>query len=465
MADDIKKASMPTSVPFFSELGNTGLNRYGQMVYEEFLPALKWPKAAKVYEEMSLNDPTIGAILFAAEQLIRRATWRVAPGGSTTQDLEAAKFVEECRQDMEESWIDLITEILSMLVHGWSWHELVYKRRLGDNRDITKSSKYNDGKIGWAKIPIRAQTTMNSWIFDDAGRVIAMEQISPPNYIGAVIPRSKSLLFRTKSHKGNPEGKSMLRNAYRPWFFKKRIEEIEGIGIERDLAGLPMIMPPEGLNIWDKTDQEMVQMLSQATKLVQNIRRDQNEGVVLPFGWDLKLLSTGSRRQFDTNAILNRYDQRIAITILADMVLLGADKVGSFALAEVKKSLFAGALEAWSDAIAAVFNREAIPNLMRLNGFDNLTDYPKLEHGEIESPGLKELGDYISQLAGLGFNIVDNDVETYLREVANLPQKSTTDPNAQPTDPNVEPVQPTPQKGGTPNGSKSGGDVPTVPKA
>jgi hypothetical protein len=447
MSDEVPKVS------HFAEIGNTGLNRYGQSVYEEFLPALRWPKAAKVFEEMSSNDPTIGAVLFAAEQLIRRVSWRVEPGGITTADIEAAAFVEECREDMEESWIDLITEILSMLVHGWSWHEIVYKRRLGDNMDVSKRSQYNDGKIGWAKMPIRAQTTLNGWIFNDSGYVIAMDQNSPPNYQTVIIPRAKSLLFRTKSHKGNPEGKSMLRNAYRPWFFKKRIEEIEGIGIERDLAGLPMLTPPEGLNIWDVTDPEMVSMKNEATKLVTNIRRDQNEGVVLPFGWDLKLLSTGSRRQFDTNAILNRYDQRIAITVLADMVLLGADKVGSFALAEVKKSLFAGALEAWTDAICAVFNREAIPALMKLNGFVGLTANPKLTHGEIESPSLKELGDYIGVLAGLGFNLVDDKVESYLREVASLPQKAAADPNApEPTpDPNAVP-DPTPGKGGNPNG-------------
>jgi hypothetical protein len=450
-------SDIPSNVGRFAEIGNTGLNRYGQTVHEEFLPALRWPKAAKVYEEMSMNDPTIGAILFAAEQLIRRVSWRVEPGGSSTADLEAAKFVEECRMDMEESWIDLITEILSMLVHGWSWHEIVYKKRSGDNRDISASSKYNDGRIGWARMPIRAQTTLNGWIFDASGRAMGMEQNSPPNYTTVVIPRSKSLLFRTKSHKGNPEGKSMLRNAYRPWFFKKRIEEIEGIGIERDLAGLPLLTPPDGLNIWDPNDPEMVTMLNQATKLVTNIRRDQNEGVVLPFGWDLKLLSTGSRRQFDTNAILNRYDQRIAITVLADMVLLGADKVGSFALAEVKKSLFAGALEAWTDAICAVFNREAIPSLMKLNGFMGLTEYPRLEHGEIESPSLKELGDYISVLSGLGINLVDDRVESYLREVASLPQKSVTDPAT--PEPNT--TQPT-KGGGNPNDPAQSGDVPAV---
>ena len=31
----------------------------------------------------------------------------------------------------------------------------------------------------------------------------------------------QALLFRTKSRKDNPEGRSILRNAYRPWYFKE----------------------------------------------------------------------------------------------------------------------------------------------------------------------------------------------------------------------------------------------------
>ncbi|WP_155274431.1 hypothetical protein [Piscirickettsia salmonis] len=45
-------------------------------------------------------------------------------------------------------------------------------------------------------------------------------------------------MFRTTSRKGNPEGRSILRNAYQPWYYKKNLESIESIGIERNLVGL-----------------------------------------------------------------------------------------------------------------------------------------------------------------------------------------------------------------------------------
>jgi len=413
------------AVPSFAEIGYTGLNRWGGNVYEEFLPQLKGKKAIKVYKEMSMNDATIGAILFAAKLLARRAEWRVRAASDSRADLEAKEFLESCMDDMSITWTNTIAEILSMIVYGWSYHEIVYKRRLGASRDERHKSKYNDGRIGWRKLPGRAQITTNRWLFDETGGIKGMEQLGPPDYKAVVIPIEKALLFRTEADSNNPEGRSLIRNAYRAWFFKKRIEEIEGIGIERDLAGLPVLIPPDGVDLWNDNDEDARKLRQIAESLVRNIRRDENEGIVLPFGWELKLVNTGSRRQFDTNAIINRYDQRIAITILADMVMLGADKVGSFALADVKKSLFSTALEALLDSIADVFNRYAIPRLFELNSFPRISGLPKLEHGEVEAPSLDELAKYISALSGAQMPLFpDTDLENYLRRVARMPQIS-----------------------------------------
>ena len=58
------------------ELGLTGLERFGGWVYEEFLQELQGQRAVQVYQEMSSNDPVIGAVL-RVEMLIRRVEWRV----------------------------------------------------------------------------------------------------------------------------------------------------------------------------------------------------------------------------------------------------------------------------------------------------------------------------------------------------------------------------------------------------
>ena len=233
------------------EIGRIGQRRYGGTIYEEFLHELRGTRGIEVYREMSENDDVVGAILFAIEMLVRQCDWNVEPGGDTAKDKEAAEFVESCMHDMQDTWTDTISEILSFLTYGWSFHEIVYKRRMGNTKNPTTKSKYTDGLIGWKKLPIRAQETLYRWEYDNEDNLLGMTQMPPPDFGTYTIPMSKALLFRTKSRKNNPEGRSILRNAYRSWYFKRRIQEIEGIGIERDLAGLPVMHAPEGLDIWD----------------------------------------------------------------------------------------------------------------------------------------------------------------------------------------------------------------------
>lgn len=404
-----------------AEYGIGGYDFSGDFVRSDFLPQLQWPQAGQIYEEMSKNDPTIGAILFMAKQLVRRCRWSVKPGGDTPQDREAAEFLTSCMNDMDQSWNEFVADALSMMTYGWSFHEVVYKVRGGDSKDVRCKSLHCDGKIGWRKLASRSQRTCYGWeICQETGKIIALKQQAAPDYRMRIIPVEKAIHLKVEDNYGDPYGKSMLRNTYRPWFFKKRIEEIEGIGIERDLAGLPVLIPPANVDIWDAQDQRMVALKRNAENLVKSIRRDQSEGVVIPNGWELKLLSTGSQRQFDTNQILNRYDQRIAITFLADIVMLGADKVGSFALADVKKSLLSAALETLLDSIADGINRQEVPRLMKLNGYQ-LENLPQLIPDDVETPDIEQLATLLKSMNEVGMDTRDPAIEEFVRRIASLP--------------------------------------------
>ena len=406
------------------EIGRTGQQRYGGVFYEEFLPELRGQRGIRAYKEMSENDDIIGAILFAVKMLIRNVHWGVQPGGTENADEECAEFVESCLYDMEDSWTGTLSEILSFLVYGWSAHEIVYKRRMGRKRDRQLNSKHKDGLIGWQKLPIRAQDTLYQWEYGARDDLIGMTQVPPPDFGLITIPAEKLLLFRTESCKGNPEGRSILRNAYRAWFFKKRFQEIEGIGIERDLAGLPVLVAPPGVDIWSD-DPDIVRTRALAEALMKNIRRDSMDGIVLPAEWDLKLLSTGGKRNFDTNATIDRYDTRMAMTVLADFVLLGHQKVGSFALSDNKTEMFSLAIGAFLDIICEEFNKKAIPYLVDMNGeqFGGITDYPELVHGDIETQDIGKLGDYIQKMTGIGVLQLDVGLEDFVRQQAGLPER------------------------------------------
>lgn len=409
------------------EIGRIGQKRFGGTFYEEFLRELRGKKGIETYREMAENDDTIGAILFAVEMLIRQASWTVEPVGDTPKDKEAAEFIEQCMHDMQDTWTDTISEILSFLTYGWSFHEIVYKRRMGKTANPQTRSKYNDGLIGWRKLPIRAQETLYQWEYDNQDNLIAMTQLPPPDYGLITIPIEKAMLFRTKSRKGNPEGRSILRNAYRSWYFKRRIQEYEGIGIERDLAGLPVFTAPADTPIWDDTDPDMVKLRTSMEDMVRRIRVDELAGIVKPDGFEFELLSSGGSKQFDTNAIIQRYDTGMAMTVLADFIFLGHQKVGSFALSSDKTELFAMAIGAYLDIICETFNSQGIPPLIDINGshFEGITDYPKLVHGDIENVDIQKLAAYIKDMTGVGILVPDDALEDYVRDAANLPERTT----------------------------------------
>ena len=136
---------------------------------------------------------------------------------------------------MEDSWTGTLSEILSFLVYGWSAHEIVYKRRMGRKRDRTLNSKHNDGLIGWQKLPIRAQDTLYQWEYRGCDDLRGLTQMPPPDFGLITIPIEKLLLFRTESRKGNPEGRSILRNAYRSWFFKSGFRRSRGSALSATL--------------------------------------------------------------------------------------------------------------------------------------------------------------------------------------------------------------------------------------
>jgi hypothetical protein len=419
------------SGPALGELGATGLKRSAGIIDEEFLPALKGTKGDQVFTEMSKNDPIVGALLFTIEKLLRQIDWNVVGADQSPEQQQAVEFVEECMSDMSHSWDDLIAEVLSMLPYGWSWHEVVYKKRIGPWETSPKrKSKFNDGKIGWRKISIRAQETLFRWVFDDDGGIKGMVQIPAPRYTQITIPIEKSLLFRVGTHKGNPEGVSILRNAYRPWYFKKRLEEFEAIGVERDLAGLPTAKVPSRMMKPNATPDD-ARMFNAFKKLVSNVRRDEHEGIVIPSDadpdtklplYEFELMSSGGSRTFDTNALIDRNSQAILMTVLADFIMVGHQDGGSYALHVDKTGIFRAALNSIAQSIADTFNRHAIPRLFAINGW-KLDQLPTLKPGNVDPPNLTELGGFMTQMAQLGMTFFpDPDLEKFLRETAHLPE-------------------------------------------
>jgi hypothetical protein len=416
---------IPKATPF-DEMGVSGLLRTNGsgIVFEEWLSQLSSYRQRQVYREMRDNDAAIGSMMFALEMILRRASWSVEAGKANKQGEMQAQFVRNCMEDMSHTWSDFIAEVTSMFPFGFSLFETVYKRRLGPQTS-KPSSKYNDGLIGWRKMAPRAQESILYWCWDDDGGLQGAQQLAAPDYILTTLPIESLLLFRTTSIKNNPEGRSLLRNCFRPWTAKKRLEEVILIGIERDVCGLPVLSATlEAITAMGGMDQ--------AKRIVTNVRIDDQMGIVLPIAYDdrnnpsvkIDLIKAAGAKQTDGEAAIKRHEQEMFNTILAGFIQFGQVEHGSHSLHLSATQIFAEAISGYMDSIADVINRIAIPRLLAMNPGMDLTIAPKLVPGEIGIRDLEEISRFCMNMSVAGMTFFDQDTQTWARKVAKMPEMS-----------------------------------------
>jgi hypothetical protein len=429
------------------ERGSTGLRRAGGFIREDLLPELSGPQGIRAFKEMRDNSPVIGACLFAVEMLIRNVRWRVQPADTSEEAQVYATLLSGMLfEDLDMSWSLLISEILSFLPFGWSWFEIVLKQRLGltppplPDGSPALPSCFQDGYIGVGKLAPRSQDTLLRWAFGPSGDLLGMHQMDTWSGRHAYLPYEKALLFRPTSYKQSPEGRSVLRTAYRAHYMVRRIENTEGIGIERDLTGIPLIYGPPQWWLPGATPDEMAQV--EALKRIgRNVRNDEQACIVLPMIFDaagnqllkFETVHAGGAKAIDTNEIIQRYELRITQSLLCDMLFLGHEDVGSFALASSKSTTQAMSLGGYMTAIKDEFNRRLVPLLWRLNAFPEALR-PTLDHGDVETVDLTELARFMLSYGRI-FNM--QDLENRIRTLAGLPERAGAETH--PLPPSIQP--------------------------
>lgn len=403
---EIEKARV-ADIPRFQlgETGYLGLKQAQGISQEELKKELNFPSSMITYKQMSYHS-SIASALSLYEIMVGKVNWQVnAPEKATQEELNQTKFIRECMDDMDHTWDEFIQEVISMATYGFSLHEKVYRRR-----NVNSGSKYSDNKIGWKKLPIRSQDTIEEFIFGDDGReILAVKQnlnlvdnsygrfTKIVNGKEIIIPKNKFMLFRTGKHRGNPFGRSKLRDCYFAWKYLTQIEETEAVGIQRDLAGLPVIyIPPQYMAADATPEQKAIYEYYKA--VIRNIQMNQQSGLVLPQAFDpdtkqplfkMDLLTAEGGKQFDTTKVKDYYKNLIYTALFADILILGQSQTGSYALGSLKTSLLGVAVETLLKEVISVINNDLIKQTYKLNGWNTARmcsiDYDGVEDIDLES--------------------------------------------------------------------------------
>lgn len=443
-------------------VGGVNTNNKGSFLQDEFLPELRGRRAVRKYREMADNDPIIGAALHAMKQTLRNTNINVVAANDTPAAKREKEFVEEVLKDMDHSVEDFIAEVLTFLEYGWSWFEVVYKRRDGMNTSNKKHrSRYSDGRIGIRKLAPRAQWTTEYFEVSEEGDILGMWQEGVLGKGRIFLPVSKSLHFRTTTVNNEPAGRSVLRNAYVPYTYLNSLQRVEAIGIERELTGMPVgRIPAEYLA--PNATQDQRQLRAAMERILRDVRYNDQGFLLLPSDTytdsegkvssvkmvDVELIASQGSRAIDTRPVITGYQTDIARTVLAEFLMLGTGGSGSFALSKSKTDIFLLALEGYMNTLVASLNKQLLPVLWELNGLD-FDLMPTLEAGDVAPHDLRELSSFLRNLNQAGITVADQPqiIDNLLRQ-AGLPEmdrKEGVVPEGQ-TQP-TPPTKPTPAAG------------------
>lgn len=420
----------------FDVVGTSGLRRSGGYVHEEFLNKLKGLKGVEFFKEFTDNNPQAGAIRFVIESLIRQAGWTAVKAKDATDPQEADTahmLLETAMEDMEHGWQDMIVEMLSALRFGFSYANVPYKIRRGPDGPPQTRSEHDDGFIAWRAIDFRSQDSLERWEFDEQGKLLGMWQMDGWTGKRAFIPIDQAVHFRIDKFKDNPEGRSMYRNAAVSYLRLKALDDIEAVGAEREMTGVPVMeVPPQILNPRGSAqDGELRRALE---RMLGAFKRNEREYALVPSelnadgkptGFKFRLMASPGTRAFDITKIKDAHKVDILVSCLSQFLMLGLQGAGGNAQAHSISSmgLLGKALVSFLDMIVDTVNQQLVAPMMKFNRFKR-ENWPTVAHGDVDAPTLEELGSFLKTMFDIGSLTVDDEVREHLYEQAKLPFKS-----------------------------------------
>lgn len=217
------------------------------------------------------------------------------------------------------------------------------------------------------------------------------------------------------------------------------------MGAERDLIGIPVIDVPFGAT---------AEEIDASQKIVENVKNDEQAGLVMTaigpnpqdrFVFRLVTGQGSGSRAVNTDRLIQRYSGEIASAALAHF-LRGGNQ--DYRLTSDVRDLFQVAVKAWMGRIADVWNRQAIPNLLAMNGMSGKCF---LQHGRITQLSLQSITNFMTAGVQNKFISVDRELENFLRHEAELPElaadkepASEPEPVTRSGNPEAPPVPPVP---------------------
>jgi hypothetical protein len=414
-----------------AEIGYSSPSPWTAWTRDERVPELRDRRGLRTYYDMKRADGTVRGALRLLKTPILAARWYVEPASDSVLDKNIAEFVEKnLFEQLNVPWSRVVEDSLLMCEYGYMPFEKVWAEPYSDN------DKVKDGKFRLQKLAARHPMDIRQWYWDDNGGPdgIQMEPTESDGYRDFVdIPIAKLVVFVLEQEAGDLRGTSILRSAYKHYYYKDTLYQIDAIQKERHGIGVPLIKLPPGFNAKDR---------DLAEDLGRNLRTNERAHIVAPTNWEITFAVLGGN-PVDCIPSITHHDMKIKSNILAPF--MDEPDVRPDSLDVYYKST-----RYIASTVCDTYNHFVIPQLVDFNFARG--GYPKLRVRRIgEQEDIRTMSFSFRNFVGAGAIRPDDELEKFLRTELDLPAMDT-ETTRQPA---------APQMGGATDGSPG---KPTTPK-
>src|SRR5215472_10393696 len=412
-------ATGAVDAPKRASMQELGSNKAVQIV--DPVPQLASPSIAlRTYTSMVRDDASVRVSLRAGKAPVLGAEWYLDPYGSDTLDAIVSEFVEfNLFGGMTTPWIKTLEQVLKMFEFGFSVFEPVWELREWAPRKSASGANRKTYTM-LRKLANRPPSTIIKFNYDNNGGPVSVDHnaVQADGSSRQVnIPIEKLLIFTFDQDGGDLTGNSILRSAYRNWYYKDHLYKIDGIQKERHGIGIPDIEVQPGASEDDK---------KAAIEMGQNLRTNEKAYVVRPTTITVNFLKLEGH-VVEPLRSAEHHDTMIMKNIMVQFLNLGTgveSSGGGRATGATSMDMFMKAMRHIAGSICDSINLYLIPNLVAYN-FP--TDrFPQLKvRGVGEAKDLQMWAAAMRNLLQSDAITVDEPTEQWIRTQMDMPRLTT----------------------------------------
>lgn len=417
-----------------AEFGTTR-SAFSSFAREEYNSKLRGHQGLQIYDQMRRNDAVVRSALEAVKTPITGAEYFIHPAEEKPQAKMQAEFVDLTLNDwMTYPWPIVLDEALLQFDFGYYMFEKVW--------DVREWK--GERRIWLRKLAARHPMDVpeGGWRFDGNGGPRGVWLYQTPEHPDAVfIPIDKLCVFTHDLESGDITGRSVLRAAYKHWYYQENSYKIDGIQKERHGVGVPVIKLPMGFTPADKTA---------AHELGRNLRSNEKAHIVLPPNWEVEFAKVEGQ-PVSALETARHHGEMIYRTVMAQAVWSTAQGT-----VEPMMELFYKSVRRHANRMAGIMNRYVIPEIIDMN-WGKQDKYPKMfvrKLGDVTEA--RTISFAVRNLVGSGVIQPDDRLELWARELVDAPppDPATKRVVAQPQNPFMEQEQHEGRQPGGGNGPK-----------